>query len=233
MPTSLKPILKSYLAGQRTLEAAATECIRILNEWPGAPDAAQERAADSPQHDAIEELLPIPELTEAERAKAGALMERVETQLGQIGVRARAYLELVGAAPVKGRPPEADVLYGGNGLNRNMLMLATSLAGIAAAVTVIALLLYFSKGATIGKSSSGGVAITNANGAVLGVLAGCWAFWVVAPPLWFAIEYIYLFKGAKAPGSFAALSYGQQVATKAWAAVVVVLGAVLFASFKS
>lgn len=54
-----------------------------------------------------------------------------------------------------------------------------------------------------------------------------WIWWVVAPPIWFSIEYFYLFKKYQVPGAFEALKYGQDVASKVWLAIAAVLTAIV------
>jgi hypothetical protein len=55
------------------------------------------------------------------------------------------------------------------------------------------------------------------------------AIWVVGVPTWFAVEYFYIYpKYALAYCDFDHFKYGQDVATKAWLAVVTILTALYF-----
>lgn len=63
-------------------------------------------------------------------------------------------------------------------------------------------------------------------------LALCWALWVIGPPVWFAIEFFYLFDHSLPERDVSRFKYGQELTTKAWATVVVVLGTFLYKSFK-
>jgi hypothetical protein len=54
-----------------------------------------------------------------------------------------------------------------------------------------------------------------------------WLWWVIAPPVWFSVEYFYLFKKYKIRGTFEAFKYGQDVASKAWLAIAVALSAIV------
>lgn len=59
------------------------------------------------------------------------------------------------------------------------------------------------------------------------------AFWAIVPPVWFWIEYyyIYLLAPEDKRGSFEGFKYGQQLATAIWAAILVMQGLVLSALF--
>ena len=55
---------------------------------------------------------------------------------------------------------------------------------------------------------------------------GWLAFWTLAPALWFAIEYHWIFPTYKHPqATLADFKHGQEVSGKFWAAVVVLVGA--------
>jgi len=54
-----------------------------------------------------------------------------------------------------------------------------------------------------------------------------WVWWVIAPPIWFSIEYFLLFKGKGADHVFESFKYGQDVSAKSWIAFVVILTAIL------
>lgn len=56
------------------------------------------------------------------------------------------------------------------------------------------------------------------------------SIWVIVVPLWFSIEYFFLYKtkGLDGDKSFDHFKHGQDVATKAWLAVVTVLTALYF-----
>ena len=53
-----------------------------------------------------------------------------------------------------------------------------------------------------------------------------WAWWVAAPPVWFSVEYFYLFKKYKVKGRFEAFKYGQDVASKAWVAIAAIMSVI-------
>ena len=57
-----------------------------------------------------------------------------------------------------------------------------------------------------------------------------WAAWLVIPPIWFLVEYFYIYpyRGDLSEQGFASLKYGQTIASRAWAIGVAVGGAVLF-----
>jgi hypothetical protein len=124
--------------------------------------------------------------------------------------------------------PEAESLYGDGGIRNGWLLIVAAVAVVACVATSFAL------GANIGDAelipATQGVRLNRGLTGMRMFLAACWAFWVLVPPAWFAFEYFFLFK--RSPGSFAALKYGQEQATKAWAAVVVVLGTFLLATAK-
>jgi hypothetical protein len=124
--------------------------------------------------------------------------------------------------------PEAESLYGKGRIHNVWLLLVVLAATLACLLTVFALAAHLGDSAFSRMAQRTllnlGFADTKA------LLTGCWAFWVLAPPVWFAFEYFGLFKPTS--GSFAALKYGQEQATKAWAAVVVILSSVLLAISK-
>ncbi|MFO1351086.1 MAG: hypothetical protein U1F68_10610 [Gammaproteobacteria bacterium] len=49
------------------------------------------------------------------------------------------------------------------------------------------------------------------------------AFWTIAPPLWFFIEYFWLFKRFSDPDKLELFKHGQQVSASIWAGVVAFL----------
>jgi hypothetical protein len=58
-------------------------------------------------------------------------------------------------------------------------------------------------------------------------LVAAWACWVVLPPLWFAFEYLYLFKSSGPEGSFEAFKYAQDVGSKVWLGMAAALTALV------
>ena len=126
-------------------------------------------------------------------------------------------------SPVSTPVPEAESLYGTGRIHRYWWISVVAAAAIACVVTVFALGAYFGDLAVAATGVS--TRLDFRSWGPRESLAACWAFWVLAPPIWFAFEYFVLFKHT--PGSFAALKYGQEQATKAWAAVVVVLASIL------
>lgn len=56
--------------------------------------------------------------------------------------------------------------------------------------------------------------------------------WTLLPPLWFSAEYYYLYKPFAPAGAFELFKYGQEVASKIWAAIVALIAAVLFTKFE-
>lgn len=54
------------------------------------------------------------------------------------------------------------------------------------------------------------------------------AAWVVIPPCWFLVEYFFLYLPRGSEGSFGFFQYGQNVASKVWAAVSALITASLF-----
>ena len=56
---------------------------------------------------------------------------------------------------------------------------------------------------------------------------GWLAFWTLAPALWFAIEYHWVYPTFRDPTvNFEVFKYGQEVAGKFWAGVVALVGAI-------
>ena len=56
---------------------------------------------------------------------------------------------------------------------------------------------------------------------------GWLAFWTLAPALWFAIEYHWIYPTFRDPNvNLADFKYGQEVASKFWAGVVALVGAI-------
>ena len=51
-----------------------------------------------------------------------------------------------------------------------------------------------------------------------------YGFWVIAPPIWFFFEYNFIFK--KVHSNLELLKYGQDVAQKFWAALLVLLAGI-------
>lgn len=62
---------------------------------------------------------------------------------------------------------------------------------------------------------------------------GLLAVWMLLPPLWFWVEYFYIFKPHAVPGVFDQFKYGQDISAKIWAATVALITAVLVAERKS
>nr|WP_315207576.1 hypothetical protein [uncultured Albidiferax sp.] len=60
-----------------------------------------------------------------------------------------------------------------------------------------------------------------------GLLKAMWVFWVVVPPVWFAFEYFWLFKSCGNSAHFEAFKYGQDIASKVWLGIVVLLSGIL------
>jgi hypothetical protein len=52
---------------------------------------------------------------------------------------------------------------------------------------------------------------------------GIYAFWVIAPPIWFFVEYFYVFGRRDDPHALELLKGGEDVAQKFWAALLVLL----------
>jgi hypothetical protein len=52
--------------------------------------------------------------------------------------------------------------------------------------------------------------------------------WVLLPPLWFFIEYIYFYRWWGKPECFEAFKYAQDLGSKGWAGMVAVLGVLFF-----
>lgn len=46
-----------------------------------------------------------------------------------------------------------------------------------------------------------------------------WIFWIFAPPIWFSIEYFFLYKHFAVPGTFEAFKYGQELAYRTWVGI--------------
>lgn len=55
-----------------------------------------------------------------------------------------------------------------------------------------------------------------------------YAIWVLGPPIWFFIEYFYLFRQHGKPGCIETFKYGQELASRIWLALVAVLGVLFF-----
>lgn len=55
-----------------------------------------------------------------------------------------------------------------------------------------------------------------------------YAIWVLGPPIWFFIEYFYLFRQHGKPCCIETFKYGQELASRIWLALVVVLGVLFF-----
>jgi hypothetical protein len=54
--------------------------------------------------------------------------------------------------------------------------------------------------------------------------------WGIFPPVWFVIEYFFIFLPYGAPGSFSFFQYGQDIASKLWAAVFALISIDLYKS---
>ena len=94
------PILVRYFAGQESLEAAATEYVRICREWLDASDSQRQQMVTNLRgQQPLPERPPIPELSAADLPKIRALMERVEAKLDLINTQAREYLSRGGNSP--------------------------------------------------------------------------------------------------------------------------------------
>jgi hypothetical protein len=52
--------------------------------------------------------------------------------------------------------------------------------------------------------------------------------WVLLPPLWFFLEYIYFYRWWGKPECFEAFKYSQDLGSKGWAGMVAVLGVLFF-----
>src|SRR5207247_899083 len=91
------PLLARYFAGQESLEAAATEYVRICKEWIQASEAERRSMlANLQRQQSLSKVPPVPELTDADLPKVRALMERVEAKLDLINTQAREYLSSAG-----------------------------------------------------------------------------------------------------------------------------------------
>jgi hypothetical protein len=91
------PILVRYFAGQESLEAAATEYVRICREWlEGSDTERRQRVTNLQRQQPLSGVPPIRELTDADLPKVRALMERVEAKLDLINTQAREYLSSAG-----------------------------------------------------------------------------------------------------------------------------------------
>jgi len=53
-----------------------------------------------------------------------------------------------------------------------------------------------------------------------------YAFWVIAPPSWFFVEYYFVFNRKEDPNSLERFKVGQDVAQKFWAALLVLLAGI-------
>jgi hypothetical protein len=56
-------------------------------------------------------------------------------------------------------------------------------------------------------------------------------FWVVGPPVWFFIEHFYLFRNFGDPSQYDQFKREQELASKIWAGVIIVLAAIYTGSF--
>jgi hypothetical protein len=91
------PILVRYFAGQESLDAAATEYVRICREWLEASEAQRRQMVTNLQRQpSSSDVPPIPRLNNADLPKIRALMERVEAKLDLINTQAREYLSSAG-----------------------------------------------------------------------------------------------------------------------------------------
>src|SRR2546423_8933533 len=91
------PILVGYFAGEESLEAAATEYVRICREWLEASEAQRsQRVTNLQRQQPSSGVPPVPELTNADLPKVRALMERVEAKLDLINTQAREYVSSAG-----------------------------------------------------------------------------------------------------------------------------------------
>jgi hypothetical protein len=54
--------------------------------------------------------------------------------------------------------------------------------------------------------------------------------WGILPPVWFVVEYFFIFLPYGAPGSFGFFQYGQDIAAKLWAAVFALISIDLYKS---
>jgi hypothetical protein len=91
------PILLRYFAGEESLEAAATEYLRICKEFMQASDAERQQIMRIPPPPSGP--ISVRELTEADLPKIRALMELVEAKLDLINTHAREYLGSAGNSP--------------------------------------------------------------------------------------------------------------------------------------
>jgi hypothetical protein len=52
--------------------------------------------------------------------------------------------------------------------------------------------------------------------------------WGILPPVWFVVEYFFIFLPYGAPGSFGFFQYGQDIASKLWAAMFALISIDLY-----
>ncbi|MBL1264048.1 hypothetical protein [Candidatus Methylomicrobium oryzae] len=52
--------------------------------------------------------------------------------------------------------------------------------------------------------------------------------WGILPPVWFVVEYFFIFLPYGAPGSFGFFQYGQDIASKLWAGVFALISIDLY-----
>lgn len=102
-------------------------------------------------------------------------------------------------------------IYGSGGMNICILKAIWVITAIACVLTIVALFLHD----------------RTASSDTLTPLKIMWAFWVVVPPIWFAFEYFWLFKSCGNSDHFEAFKYGQDIASKVWLGIVVLLTGIL------
>ncbi|GAA0852822.1 hypothetical protein [Aliiglaciecola litoralis] len=56
-------------------------------------------------------------------------------------------------------------------------------------------------------------------------------FWVIGPPVWFFIEYFFIFRRFGNPQAKEELKRGQELASKIWAGVIIILTAIFTDTF--
>lgn len=99
-------------------------------------------------------------------------------------------------------------MYGEHGISVTYLWCAVGLALLSIVATVVIVGLYRMNPTAQPYRSA---------------LLAAWLGWVVIPPLWFAFEYLFLFKTYGPPGSFEAFKYAQDVASKVWLSIAAAL----------
>jgi hypothetical protein len=94
-----------------------------------------------------------------------------------------------------------EPIYGPGALPPDVLLAVQVLAGLTLLLTVITVTSHLRQ-----PSSS----------LWRGAFRAAWIFWIFAPPIWFSVEYFYLYKPFGKEGTFEAFKYGQELAYRAW-----------------